>query len=135
VSITIRLTRGGRVHLPFYHVSVFDRRTRRDGKPVEELGFYAPESEKEPVRLNAERIAYWLAQGADVSETAAMLLRKANIAIPARKNSVSKPKVSQGKHKLATLKARKTKKRDPKKARMANSKRAKERLTKKTGAA
>jgi small subunit ribosomal protein S16 len=129
------LTRAGRKHLPFYHVSVFDRRTRRDGKPVEELGFYDPESKKELVRLNAERTAYWLAQGADVSRTVETLLKGLNIAIPEKKKKESKPKVSQGKRKTAVLKARKVKKRDPKKSRMANSKRAKERATKKTGAA
>jgi len=134
VSIVIRLSRAGRVHWPFYHVSVFDIRTRRDGKPVEEVGFYAPLSENEPVRLNEERIVYWLAQGASISKTVEMLLKRAKIAIPAKKKQVSKPKVSQAKRKMAVSKKRKVKTRDPAKARIANSKRAKERLAKKAGA-
>ena len=54
MALIIRLSRSGRVHLPFYHIGVFDSRTRRDGRPVEDLGLYDPLSKKEQVRLNLE---------------------------------------------------------------------------------
>ena len=121
MAVCIRLSRGGRVHLPFYHIGVFDRRTRRDGRPVEALGLYAPESEKEPFRIKLDRVEYWLAQGADVSPTVAALLRKAGFkAAPKAKAKASKPKVSHGKKNAEAAKARKVKKRSSK--RTANSK-------------
>jgi small subunit ribosomal protein S16 len=71
------LTRAGRRHLPFYHVGVFDRRTRRDGTSVERLGFYDPlaKGDRESVRIDVERAKYWLEQGARPSETVAGLLK------------------------------------------------------------
>jgi small subunit ribosomal protein S16 len=75
VAVVIRLSRAGRVHLPYYHIGVYNSRTRRDGRPVEELGFYDPKSEKEPVRLNAERAKYWLGVGARPSATVATILK------------------------------------------------------------
>jgi small subunit ribosomal protein S16 len=75
VSVAIRLSRAGRVHLPYYHIGVFDSRTRRDGRPVEQLGFYDPESEKEPVRIDLERARHWLSVGARPSATVATILK------------------------------------------------------------
>ncbi len=77
MALSIRLTRAGRRHLPFYHVGVFDRRTRRDGTSVERLGFYDPlaKGERESVRIDLERAKYWLEQGAKPSETVAGLLK------------------------------------------------------------
>ncbi len=75
MAVVIRLSRAGRVHLPYYHIGVYNSRTRRDGRPVEELGFYDPKSDKEPVRLNAERAKYWLSVGAKPSATVATILK------------------------------------------------------------
>jgi ribosomal protein S16 len=69
VSVAIRLSRAGRVHLPYYHIGVYNSRTRRDGRPVEEIGFYDPKSTKEPVRVDVERAKYWLSVGAKPSAT------------------------------------------------------------------
>jgi len=77
LAVTIRLSRAGRVHLPFYHIGVFDRRVRRDGKPIERLGFYAPGDAKERVRLDLERARYWVGVGAGVSPTVASFLKAA----------------------------------------------------------
>lgn len=76
MSVAIRLSRAGRVHLPYYHIGVFNSRTRRDGRPVEEIGFYDPKSEKEPVRLDVERAKYWLSVGAKPSATVATILKQ-----------------------------------------------------------
>jgi small subunit ribosomal protein S16 len=76
VSVVIRLSRAGRVHLPYYHIGVYNSRTRRDGRPVEELGFYDPKSEKEPIRLDVERAKHWLSVGAKPSATVATILKQ-----------------------------------------------------------
>ncbi len=79
--VRIRLKRMGRIHLPAYRVTVVDGRATRDGKSLEEVGFYAP-CHKHPdqrLSLNTERIAYWLGKGAQPSETVAGLLRQQGI--------------------------------------------------------
>jgi small subunit ribosomal protein S16 len=80
VSVVIRLSRAGRIHLPYYHIGVYNSRTRRDGRPVEELGFYDPKSDKEPVRIDLERAKYWLSVGARPSATVATILKGQGIA-------------------------------------------------------
>ena len=135
VAVTIRLSRTGRVHLPFYHIAVFDSRTRRDGRPIERLGFYDPEAKKESCRLDADRAKHWLSVGARPSATVATLLKERGFSAadwtPApRKASKPKKKVPQAK-KIAAEKARKVGKRS--KARTANSKVAAEKKVKKTG--
>lgn len=80
MSVVIRLSRAGRVHLPYYHIGVYNSRTRRDGRPVEQLGFYDPKSEKEPVRIDLERAKYWLSVGAKPSATVATILKQQGVA-------------------------------------------------------
>ncbi|MDR3078001.1 MAG: 30S ribosomal protein S16 [Planctomycetota bacterium] len=130
MSVAIRLSRAGRVHLPYYHISVFDSRTRRDGRPVEQLGFYDPESAKEQVRLDLERAKYWLAVGARPSATVAAILKRQGVALPAaakaekpaRESRKAAPKKSgAGKDKAAQAKDGKTAKK-ARKPRIANSK-------------
>ncbi len=75
MAVVIRLSRAGRVHLPYYHIGVYNSRTRRDGRPVEELGFYDPKSDKEPVRIDLERAKHWLSVGAKPSATVATILK------------------------------------------------------------
>ncbi|HLO42629.1 MAG TPA: 30S ribosomal protein S16 [Phycisphaerales bacterium] len=79
--LCIRLQRFGRKNRPFYRISALDRRTRRDGAPVEELGWYNP-VEKNPakqVQINEERVKYWLSMGAQPSETVRDMLAKRNL--------------------------------------------------------
>ncbi|MCC8107935.1 MAG: 30S ribosomal protein S16 [Planctomycetes bacterium] len=80
MSVVIRLSRAGRVHLPYYHIGVYNSRTRRDGRPVEQLGFYDPKSDKEPVRIDVERARYWLSVGARPSVTVATILKGQGVA-------------------------------------------------------
>ena len=80
MSVVIRLSRAGRVHLPYYHIGVYNSRTRRDGRPVEQLGFYDPKSEKETVRIDLERAKYWLSVGAKPSATVATILKQQGVA-------------------------------------------------------
>ena len=99
MSVAIRLSRAGRVHLPYYHIGVYNSRTRRDGRPVEQLGFYDPKSEKEPVRIDLERAKYWLSVGAKPSATVATILKQQGLKTsdwtpkkkPAKKAEAKKP--------------------------------------------
>lgn len=78
--VVIRLSRSGAKKRPFYNMVVTDSRNRRDGRFVERIGFYNPvaaESEQGLV-VNAERLAYWQGQGAQLSPTAARLARLAS---------------------------------------------------------
>jgi small subunit ribosomal protein S16 len=85
--VKLRLKRFGRLNHPTYRVCAADSRSQRDGRIIETLGFYLPKLSRvgEQVKLNAERISYWLSVGAQPSETVASLVRKAGIALPARR--------------------------------------------------
>ncbi len=75
--VTIRLSRGGAKKRPFYQVVVTDSRSRRDGRFIERVGFYNPvaTANEEKVRLDRERVDYWLAQGAQVSDRVRDLIK------------------------------------------------------------
>lgn len=81
--VTIRLARAGSKKRPFYHVTVADSRVTRDGRFVERIGFYNPiaKGAEEGLRLDLERLDYWVRQGAQLSERVnklARTYRKAN---------------------------------------------------------
>lgn len=73
--VTIRLSRGGAKHRPFYNIVVADSRNRRDGRFIERIGFYNPvaSGNAETLRVNRERLAYWQSVGAQTSETVSRL--------------------------------------------------------------
>ena len=75
--LRIRLTRMGAKKKPFYRVVVTERRQARDGRFVEILGHYNPSVNPPAVELNLDRVRYWMAQGAQPSETVSSLVRKA----------------------------------------------------------
>jgi small subunit ribosomal protein S16 len=68
----------GRTHRPFYRVCAMDARAPRDGRVIEELGYYDPMVRETDARavLNGERIDYWLGVGAQPSEKVRVLIRK-----------------------------------------------------------
>jgi len=71
------LKRFGTKKRPYYRVVVTDARTPRDGRPIEEVGFYHPvEVEERQVKLDTEKINAWLAKGAQPSDTVRMLLKR-----------------------------------------------------------
>lgn len=76
--VTIRLARGGAKKRPFYHVVVTDSRNRRDGRYIERIGFFNPVARggEVPLKLNQERVDYWLRQGAQASERVSSLIKK-----------------------------------------------------------
>ena len=77
--VKIRLTRGGAKKRPFYHIIVTDSRSARDGRNIERVGFYNPVAAgaEKRVELNAERIQYWIGQGAQMSDKVADLYKAA----------------------------------------------------------
>lgn len=68
--VKIRMSRGGAKKQPFYHIVVTDSRNARDGRSIERLGFFNPvaRGQNERLRLDVERVDYWLGQGAQISE-------------------------------------------------------------------
>lgn len=77
MAMKIRLTRMGSKKRPFYRVVALDSATRRDGRPVEFLGYYNPMVEPNDIKLDMEKIEKWLAEGAEPSNTVRSLLKKA----------------------------------------------------------
>lgn len=78
MSVRIRMKMTGRKHRPFFRICVIDRQKARDGLPIEELGTYDPmvKTKSERVKVNLERVKYWLSVGATPSDRVAMLLKK-----------------------------------------------------------
>ena len=77
--VTIRLSRGGSKKRPFYHLTVSDHRRARDGRFIERVGFFNPvaRGQEERLRVDADRIAYWQGQGAQLSDRVAKLVKDA----------------------------------------------------------
>jgi len=75
--VTIRLARGGAKKRPFYKLIVADRRRATNGKFIEHVGFYNPlaTEKEEKLRVNKERVQYWLGKGAQPTERVAALLK------------------------------------------------------------
>jgi len=76
--VVIRLSRGGALKRPFYHIVVTDRRRRRDGNYIERLGFFNPiaTGSEERLKIDLTRIDYWCSHGAKPSERVAKLLKQ-----------------------------------------------------------
>ncbi len=79
--VRLRMKRMGRRNRAFYRLCAIDQRNQRNGRAIEELGFYDPieKDGEKAIRLNEERIKYWLSVGAQPSETVADLLKKQGI--------------------------------------------------------
>ena len=77
--VTIRLARGGSKKRPFYHLTVTDSRKSRDGRFIERVGFFNPiaRGQEERLRVDNERVDYWVSQGAQLSERVAALVKQA----------------------------------------------------------
>jgi small subunit ribosomal protein S16 len=77
--VTIRLARGGSKKRPFYHLTVTNSRSARDGRFLERIGFFNPvaRGQEERFRVDMARVEYWLGSGAQVSDRVAQLLREA----------------------------------------------------------
>ena len=74
--VKIRLRRMGAKKAPYYRIVVADSRFPRDGRCIEELGTYDPSADGEKLKVNAERAKYWMANGAQPTDTVRGLLKK-----------------------------------------------------------
>lgn len=82
MSARIRLKKFGTKKRPYYRIVVMDKRAPRDGKTIEELGYYHPiEAEDKQISFDAEKVKAWLANGATPSDTVKKILNKKNIAL------------------------------------------------------
>lgn len=77
--VTIRLQRGGAKKRPFYQVVVADSRRARDGRFIENVGFFNPTArgQEERLRLDLDRVNHWVGQGAGLSDRVARLVKDA----------------------------------------------------------
>jgi small subunit ribosomal protein S16 len=73
--VKIRLKRIGAKKAPHYRIVAVDSRSRRDGMPIEELGYYNPRTKE--LQLNKEALEKWMKHGAQASDTVASLIKKA----------------------------------------------------------
>lgn len=83
MSLKLRLKRFGRRHVACYRIAAVDCRSRRDGRVVEEIGFYDPsakEAEKQ-VKVDRERAEYWLSLGAQPTDTVRQILQRQGIKV------------------------------------------------------
>jgi small subunit ribosomal protein S16 len=80
MAVSLRLTRLGAKKKPFYRVVAADSRAPRDGRLIEQLGFYNPLSTPPEIKLDLTRVDYWLGVGAQPSDTVAQLVAKARAA-------------------------------------------------------
>ena len=79
MAVKIRLRRMGAKKAPFYRVVVADSRFPRDGRFIEELGYYNPISEPVEVKIDADKAKTWIKNGAQPTDTVKALLKKNGI--------------------------------------------------------
>ncbi|MEG0978974.1 MAG: 30S ribosomal protein S16 [Oscillospiraceae bacterium] len=77
MAVKIRLRRMGAKKAPFYRIVVADSRFPRDGRFIEEIGYYNPLEEPPVIKVDAEKVQQWISNGAQPTETVKALLKKA----------------------------------------------------------
>ena len=100
MAVKIRMKRLGRKHRPFFRICVMDSRAPRDGKAIEEVGHYDPlvPEKSQRVKLEMERIDYWISVGAQPSDRVATLIKKVKtdrFGAPAEPPPMTPPKEPQ----------------------------------------
>lgn len=79
MAVKIRLRRMGAHKAPFYRIVVSDSRSPRDGRFIEEIGYYNPLTEPSEVKIDEEKALKWLQNGAQATDTVRSLLSKAGV--------------------------------------------------------
>ncbi|MCK4463929.1 MAG: 30S ribosomal protein S16 [Candidatus Omnitrophica bacterium] len=79
MAVVLRLKRMGTNKKPFWRIVAADKRSPRDGRFIEELGYYDPKKNPSDIKIKKERALYWLKNGAKPSETVRSLLKKVKI--------------------------------------------------------
>jgi small subunit ribosomal protein S16 len=82
MSARIRLKKFGTKKRPYYRIVVMDNRAPRDGKTIEELGYYHPiEAEEKQIVFDVDKVKSWLQKGATASDTVRRILNKKNVSL------------------------------------------------------
>lgn len=76
MSVKIRLTRMGSKKKPFYRIVAMNIGSRRDGRPLDTLGYYNPMTDPADIKVDAEKLQKWLERGAETSVTVNSLIKK-----------------------------------------------------------
>lgn len=76
MAVKIRLSRFGAKKKPHYRIVVCNSESPRDGRFIEQIGTYDPNAKLESVKVDAEKVTYWLGKGATPSETVGTLIKK-----------------------------------------------------------
>ncbi len=95
MAVKIRLARGGSKKRPFYRVVVADSRMPRDGRYIEKIGTYnplLPKDSEERVKIDLERVKYWLGEGAQVTDRVSRFLEAAGVLEKKNRNNPIKGK-------------------------------------------
>lgn len=79
MAVKIRLRRMGAKKAPFYRIVVADSRYPRDGRFIEQIGYYDPTKEPSVVKVDAEKAKAWMANGAQPTDTVKAILKKNNV--------------------------------------------------------
>ena len=79
MAVKIRLRRMGAKKAPFYRIVVADSRFPRDGRFIEEIGYYNPLTEPSEVKVDAEKAKKWISNGAQPTDTVKALFKKHNV--------------------------------------------------------
>ena len=97
MAVKMRLRRMGMKKSPFYRVIVADSRSPRDGRFIEEIGYYNPLTEPAEIKIDAEKAKKWIANGAQPTETVKSLLVKTGAMEKSAKLSAAKTKTKKSK--------------------------------------
>ena len=79
MAVSIRMKRMGSSKRPHFRIVVADQRSPRDGRFIEELGYYQPRTEPTEMKLNAERVQYWVSKGAQPTVSVKNIMKKLGI--------------------------------------------------------
>ncbi|WAM34724.1 30S ribosomal protein S16 [Caldicellulosiruptor morganii] len=79
MAVRIRLKRMGAKNNPFYRIVVADSRSPRDGKTIDEIGYYNPLRNPADIKVDVEKAKKWLSNGAQPTDTVKILLKKAGV--------------------------------------------------------
>ena len=98
MAMKIRLARGGNKKRPFYRIVAADSRMPRDGRYIEKLGIYnplLPKDSEDRVKMNIERVKYWLGQGAQATDRVSRMLEASTVLDRKERNNPLKGKPGQ----------------------------------------
>ncbi len=110
MAMKIRLARGGSKKRPYYSIVAADSRMARDGRFIEKLGTYnplLPKDSEERVKMNVERVQYWLSQGAQPTDRIVRMLEAAGLREKTDRNNPNKAKPGKKAQERASEKAAK----------------------------